>query len=75
MGELSWAAYEPPTAEQLERRTHIRDNIERLSVRPLRDTLHLDNNVRRVRVTDKSGMVAVVLLTAALAVTVLWGLL
>jgi hypothetical protein len=75
MGDLQWAAYEPPTAEELIKRQAIRDRIERLSVRPLRDTIGLSDNVRRVRVTDKSGMVAVVLLTAALAVTVLWGLL
>jgi len=74
MGELSWAAYEPPTADQLTKRQAIRDNIERLSVRPLRDTLEL-NTTRRIRVSDRSGLVAVVFLTAALVLTVAWGLL
>jgi hypothetical protein len=72
MGELQWAAYEPPTAEQLEKQQRIRDRIERLSVRPLRDTVSLDRD-KYVKVGDWTGVVAVVLLAAALGVTLIWG--
>ena len=75
MGELRDAIdYTPPTAAQLERRAYIRGLIEHLEVRPLRDTIQLDDT-RRIRVSDRSGLVAVVFLTAALVLTVAWGLL
>jgi hypothetical protein len=68
MGELSWAAYEPPTADQLERQQKIRDRIERLSVRPLRDSGLLDNT-RHVRVNAGSGAVFCAIMTALLVIT------
>jgi hypothetical protein len=46
---LRWAAYEPPTVDQLERRAFIRDRVEQLSIRPLRDShlLYTDDSRRR----------------------------
>jgi hypothetical protein len=67
--------YTPPTKAQLERRAYIRGLIEHLEVRPLRDTIQLDDNIRRVRVSDRSGLIAVICLTAAFALSLAWGLL
>ena len=68
MGKLTWAAYEPPTTEELVRRQEIRDRIERLSVRPLHDTVDL-HSAKRVCVVDISGIIAVGILAAALVIT------
>ncbi len=67
--------YDPPTADQLKRRQFIREKIELLSVRPLRDTLNLQENIIRIRPSDRMALAAVVFLASALVVTLLWGLL
>lgn|GEM_PF-4444663 len=69
MGELKWAAYAPPTADQLERQQRIRDRIERLSVRPIRDTLGSVQDMKAVRVKDKWGLMFVAAMVALLAAT------
>lgn len=65
---LRWAAYEPPTADQLERQQRIRDRVERLSVRPLQDSGLLGfNEIRRIRAGSMSGAVFTVIM-AVLAI-------
>jgi hypothetical protein len=65
---LRWACYQPPTADQLEKQQRIRDRIERLSVRPLRDSGLLDNT-RHVRVGMGSGAVFCFVMTVLLVIT------
>lgn len=56
MGETRFL-YDPPTADQLEGRQRIRDRIERLSVRSLRDSgLISSNDIRRLHVGITSGL-------------------
>lgn len=65
--------YDPPTADQLARRKFIREKIELLSVRPLRDTLNLQQDLVRIRPSDRMALIAVVFMACALGVTLLWG--
>ena len=58
MGDTKWAAYQPPTASQLERRQLIRDRIEQLSIRPLRDSIRItDHDIKRLQAGIGSGLI------------------